>query len=264
MNKLFEWLSKTNPLWFLTAYLVSIPIFGGLYAWAVPHGFVAPYARYEPSVRPDEKSVREIIRRSLIGNTQWKFGNFRNNSVKLGDNIYDLESINVWMLEVSGTTNIKAVLSIKGCCLPVINTNFGTNIEITVNITEGQTIWPGHGQDMPEPPLGTCDFAVFRLSGDGDVVWRDDGTPPLADESLGMPMSVGDLPLEYSGALAAIQFQAVSGEPVQRPGLSPRRRGRASSSVRQAAAGWPCPAYFSVEGHFRKIVARFGSVLALN
>jgi Ion channel len=204
MNKFFEWLSKINPLWFLTVYLGCIPVFGLLYAWAVPHGFVAPYARYEPSVRPDEMSVKGIIRRSLIGNTQWKFGDFRKNSVRLGGNTYDLDSINVWFLEVLGTTSLKAVFDINGCCVVVYNNaNFRSEIEITIDVTDMQETEEGHDQNLHGQPSTTIAIAEYKLHSTELSFWADDSKEkmlPLFDLLFSENWNQGAMPIDTTKA----------------------------------------------------------------
>ena len=44
------------------------------------------------------------------------------------------------------------------------------------------------------------------------VRWRDDGTAPTA--SVGMLLTVGQSPFQYSGNLSSIQFIASSGSPI--------------------------------------------------
>ena len=58
-------------------------------------------------------------------------------------------------------------------------------------------------------PAG-ANLAIIKAS-TAAVRWRDDGTAPTA--SVGMPMGTGDAPLEYAGALSAIQFIAQTGSP---------------------------------------------------
>jgi hypothetical protein len=59
-------------------------------------------------------------------------------------------------------------------------------------------------------PAG-ADLAIIRTE-TANVRWRDDGTTPTS--SVGMLMASTDPVFEYSGTLSAIQFIAVSGNPV--------------------------------------------------
>jgi hypothetical protein len=52
-SRLSSFLTHIHPLVYMAAYLLCIPAFGWAYT-LVPHGFYAPYARYEVLQRLDD------------------------------------------------------------------------------------------------------------------------------------------------------------------------------------------------------------------
>jgi hypothetical protein len=69
LAKLDLTVSQIRPLWFLLIYLIAIPAFGLLYVFVTPHGFYAPYERYEAEATSDttklEAMLEAAIRRSF-------------------------------------------------------------------------------------------------------------------------------------------------------------------------------------------------------
>jgi Ion channel len=69
--RLFARITAVHPLAFLLAYLAAIPLFGAVYRYAVPSGFYAPYARFEPSGAADNAglaaSLQAALGRALAG-----------------------------------------------------------------------------------------------------------------------------------------------------------------------------------------------------
>ena len=95
---LAQFLSRIHPLTYLVCYLVAIPMFAFFYFFFAPHGFYAPYARYEAGAISDTaqimSSLETAIRRSIEkGNAQnlvignWKLDpeTLRVNDVKSAD-----------------------------------------------------------------------------------------------------------------------------------------------------------------------------------
>lgn len=56
-----EALSDIRPLRFLIAYIVAIPVFGGLYTVLAAHEFYAPYSQREPSAIADRASLMDML-----------------------------------------------------------------------------------------------------------------------------------------------------------------------------------------------------------
>ena len=58
-------LSKVNPLCYLVIYLSFVPLFGILFATLQPHGFYAPYARYEPEAVSDTEHLAATLKAAI-------------------------------------------------------------------------------------------------------------------------------------------------------------------------------------------------------
>lgn len=65
LAKLNLTLSQVHPLWYLVTYLIAIPTFGLLYTVAAPHGFYAPYVRYEPDAASDASQLASMLEAAL-------------------------------------------------------------------------------------------------------------------------------------------------------------------------------------------------------
>ena len=65
LAKLDLTVSQIRPLWFLLIYLIAIPTFGLLYAFATPHGFYEPYARYEAEATSDRTKLESMLEAAL-------------------------------------------------------------------------------------------------------------------------------------------------------------------------------------------------------
>jgi Ion channel len=61
LDKFVRYLSRVHPIHYLAAYLIAIPLFGILYTYISPHGFYAPYARYEPSAAGDLEHLKHLL-----------------------------------------------------------------------------------------------------------------------------------------------------------------------------------------------------------
>jgi hypothetical protein len=60
-SRLSSFLTHIHPLVYMAAYLLCIPAFGWAYT-LVPHGFYAPYARYEPFAQQDADHLSQILK----------------------------------------------------------------------------------------------------------------------------------------------------------------------------------------------------------
>ena len=65
LTRLTLFLSRVHPFMYLLLYLIAIPSFASLFMVFAPHGFYAPYARYEPSAREDTGSLASCLKAVL-------------------------------------------------------------------------------------------------------------------------------------------------------------------------------------------------------
>src|ERR1700732_3074989 len=65
LNKITLAVSRVHPGVYLSIYLAAIPAFGLLYFFLAPHGFYAPYARYEPGGIADAEQLASILEAAL-------------------------------------------------------------------------------------------------------------------------------------------------------------------------------------------------------
>ena len=75
--QLAQLLSKIHPLVYLAIYIILIPIYAALYLFITPHGFYAPYAKYESDARMDAaylaSNIKSSIQRTLVRQSRQDF-----------------------------------------------------------------------------------------------------------------------------------------------------------------------------------------------
>jgi hypothetical protein len=95
--KLLARITAVQPLVFLLAYLAAIPLFGLVYRYAVPNGFYAPYARFEPGGAADNASLAAGLQAALRRGFATRVGA----GLAIDDWRYDPASLRVYHLETN-------------------------------------------------------------------------------------------------------------------------------------------------------------------
>lgn len=123
-------LSRIHPLIYLLGYLVAIPAFGILYATVTPHGFYAPYARYEPEANTDRDQLALALEKAL----QRSFDDRPREKLIVGSWKIDPNSLRVTNMTSSDGTQLsfRIRISAEGIGQMAGTRQYGWSIDVSV------------------------------------------------------------------------------------------------------------------------------------